>query len=175
MKEAIGGTWLFQIVIVFVLLFTGYMCLTINHSKAFAIKDEIVKTIERNNGVDLTRGKDQGNIAIGNIVEKLKSAGYRTSGDCNTLSKNTTRGLSAKQGGWVGFDRDGKIHKDGKNSTFCIRQVNIKGSVEYVSELPNTVYYQVGVFYQLDLPVLNSLMSFSVKGDTRIIYNPVTK
>ena len=41
MKESIGGTALFQITIVFLLLFTGVMCITINHSKAFAVKDEI--------------------------------------------------------------------------------------------------------------------------------------
>ena len=46
MKEAIGGVSLFQIVILFLLLFTGVMCLTINHSKAFGVKDEIINIIE---------------------------------------------------------------------------------------------------------------------------------
>ena len=46
MKEAIGGVSLFQIVIVFLLLFTGVMCLTINHSKAFGVKDEIINIIQ---------------------------------------------------------------------------------------------------------------------------------
>ena len=48
MREAIGGTWLFQIVIVFILLFTGFMCLTINRSKAFNVKDQIIQTIQIN-------------------------------------------------------------------------------------------------------------------------------
>ena len=43
MREAIGGSWLFNIVIFFVILFTGYMCLSINHTKAFNVKDDIVK------------------------------------------------------------------------------------------------------------------------------------
>ena len=46
MKEAIGGVSLFQIVILFLLLFTGVMCLTINHSKAFGVKDEIINILE---------------------------------------------------------------------------------------------------------------------------------
>ena len=53
MKEAIGGVSLFQIVVVFILIFTGIMCLTINHSKAFGVKDEIV-TILENDGLNLT-------------------------------------------------------------------------------------------------------------------------
>ena len=55
MREAIGGTWLFQIVIVFILLFTGYMCLSINHSKAYNVKSEILEIIERYNGIDLSQ------------------------------------------------------------------------------------------------------------------------
>ena len=46
MREAIGGISIFQIVILFILLFTGVMCLTINHSKAFGVKDEIITIIE---------------------------------------------------------------------------------------------------------------------------------
>ena len=53
MKEAIGGTWLFQIVIAFILLFTGFMCLTINRSKAFNVKDQIIQSIQSYNGIDL--------------------------------------------------------------------------------------------------------------------------
>ena len=47
MKEAMGGISIFQIVIVFLLLFTGVMCMTINHSKAFGVKDEIINIIEQ--------------------------------------------------------------------------------------------------------------------------------
>ena len=51
MREAIGGTWLFNLVIFFVLLFAGYMCLSINYSKAFNVKDKIINEIERNGGI----------------------------------------------------------------------------------------------------------------------------
>ena len=40
MKEAIGGVSIFQIAVLFLLIFTGVMCLTINHSKAFGVKEE---------------------------------------------------------------------------------------------------------------------------------------
>ena len=50
MKEAVSATTIFQIVILFILLFTAIMCLTINNSNAFGIKDEIINIIEMNNG-----------------------------------------------------------------------------------------------------------------------------
>jgi hypothetical protein len=94
-REAIGGTWLFQIVIVFVLLFTGYMCLTINHSKAFNVKNTIINAIERENGINLTN--PEGDAAMDTIKEYLQSQSYRTTGNCPS--------------GYTGYNRNGEILK----------------------------------------------------------------
>lgn len=165
MREAIGGTWLFQIVIFFVLLFTGYMCLSINHSKAFNVKNTIIKTIEREEGINLDNpDRDD---AIKKIVEYLEKASYRTTGKCPK--------------GYEGFNRSGK--KDSRNSAFCIRKQSIyEGSpdnvgnntyaldwIDDVKEFPDQSYYRVVVFYQLDLPIFNEAFNFKVTGDTRII------
>lgn len=153
MKEAIGGTWLFQIAIVFILMFTGYMCLSINHSKAFGIKSEIVESISRHGGVEPNEIKDI-----------LRKASYRTRGSCKKLK--TTDG-----GEWTGYDRNGKrLGNDQNNATFCVRRVNVNSTNTGVNELPDMYYYQVRVFYQLDLPIFNSLFSFTVRGDTNILY-----
>ncbi len=147
MREAIGGTWIFQIVIFFVLLFTGYMCLTINHTKAFNVKDTIVKEIERQEGVALNNpDSDEG---IQKIVDYLKSASYRTTGKCPN--------------GYNGYNRDG--HIDSRNSAFCIGKQNVHSG----SDMPDMAYYRVIVFYQLDLPIFRSVFNFKVSGDTKII------
>lgn len=147
MREAIGGTWLFQIVIFFVLLFTGYMCLSINHSKAFNVKNSIVKAIEREEGVNVTN--PNGDAAIGRIKEYLSNTSYRTTGKC--------------PGGYTPFNRDGKI--DSRNAAFCIKPQKVYDN----SDLPNMTYYRVIVFYQLDLPIFRSIFQFQVTGDTKII------
>lgn len=143
MREAIGGNWLFQIVIIFVFIFTGYICLSINHSKAFAIKDDIILELQRNGEYSETTQK--------NIKSVLDKAGYRTSGTCPD--------------GYTGYGRDARALSNGaKGAVFCLKKV----SVSY-SEYPDMFYYKVRVFYQLDLPVINSFTTFMVKGDTKVI------
>ena len=164
MREAIGGTWLFQIVIVFVLLFAGFMCLTINQSKAFNVKDKIIQTIQSNNGIDLN--SECGSDATGTlcaISSYLIDSAYRTTGNCDTLSLNDNYT-------YHGFSRDGKVNQ--KNAAFCVAKINSGGSQneEFASELPSAAYYRVVVFYQLDLPIFNELFNFRIKGDTKPIY-----
>ena len=50
MRESIGGTWLVGIVIVFIVIFTSYLALSVNYSKAFKVKNGIIEIIEENEG-----------------------------------------------------------------------------------------------------------------------------
>ena len=160
MKEAIGGTWLFQIVIVFIFLFAGYMCLSINHSKAFSIKSELIESISRHGGIDQEE-----------IAGILSKASYRTRGSCRRFNDNTCSDDSC----WVGYNREGRNVGNDNSATFCVRKVNV-GNLKSaedkntVDELPDMYYYQVRVFYQLDLPIFNSIFSFTVRGDTTLLY-----
>ena len=166
MREAIGGTWLFQIVIVFVLLFAGFMCLTINQSKAFNVKDRIIQTIQSYNGIDLeSECQDDGKGALCEISSYLIDSAYRTTGNCNSLSEND--GYR-----YYGFSKEGTTNQ--KNAAFCIAKIDsggIRPDNDFASELPSSVaYYRVVVFYQLDLPIFHDLFNFRIKGDTKTIY-----
>ena len=157
MREAIGGNWLFNIVIFFVILFTGYLCLSINHTKAFNVKDDIVKIIERDNGFEsLNSVNVNNNDTIKKIVNSLQEFGYRSHNTC----PNDDGGRI-----WYGFNREGM--RDDNNASFCIREINATND----EGLLNTRYYQVVVFYQLDLPIFNNLFRFQLKGDTKLLYN----
>ena len=164
MREAIGGTWLFQIVIVFILLFTGFMCLSINRSKAFRVKNQIIETIESYNGIDLNKEYEEGGTgAIVDIVSYIKDNSYRTVG--------VSPGNEYKC-----FNRDGK--STNTNPVFCIEAVSASdksGISDDYKELTNMVYYRVVVFYQLDLPVFHDLFNFRVVGATKTLYGGVEK
>ena len=163
MREAIGGTWLFNLVIFFVLLFTGYMCLSINYSKAFSVKDKIITEIERNGGISNYNDKD---VVISNILKYMKEVGYRTSGKCKIAKGDSYD---------YGCDINGRCTPPtvGSNYAFCLSEVKAKdtytnakeGEFIYVS------YYKVKVFYQLDLPVIRQMFNFSIKGDTKTLYD----
>ncbi len=166
MKEAVSTTTIFQIVILFILLFTAIMCLTINNSNAFGVKDEIINIIEMNNGNFLD---DEGNLST-EIVDSISSAAYRTTGVCDE--------------GYDGYQRNGSRVSSGERASVCIKKVDVTGGIDSYLEsiLGATVaqgdfisgtYYQVVLFYQLDLPVIRQAYNFQTKGETKIIYQTV--
>ncbi len=164
MKEAIGGTWLIQIVMIFIFLFTGFMCLSINRSKAFNVKDQMIQTIQSYNGIDLSSSYQEGSTgALADIVSYITNNSYRTTGVMP----------DSEEDGFIYhcFTRDGK--ETSEKPVFCIAEVSVKNDAngDFASvELPEMVYYHVVVFYQLDIPVLHDLFNFKVEGDTKVLY-----
>ena len=165
MREAIGGTWLFNLVIFFVLLFAGYMCLSINYSKAFSVKDKIITEIERNGGI---RNFNESDETIKEIVEYMANTGYRTEGKCVTGGRN---GYKYD----YGCDRDGKCYpaNDNTDYAFCLSEVRAENTFHEAQpgEFIFVSYYKVKVFYQLDLPVIRQMFNFSINGDTRTLFD----
>ena len=45
MRDAIGGVFTLQIILVFVLLINGYMAYSVNYTRAFRVKNEIINII----------------------------------------------------------------------------------------------------------------------------------
>lgn len=157
MKEAIGGISIFQIVIAFIILFTGYVCLSINYSKAYSVKNELLTIIKNQGGV--CTSEDSNDTLCENfqylINNYLQETGYRSTGTCDD--------------DWEGFKRDGTHVSKGEQAAFCVRGVNIADSQ---NQLPTAVYYEVKVFYQIDVPIFRSVFNFTVKGETSRIYSP---
>lgn len=75
MREAIGGTWIFTIVIVFIVLFSGYLAISVNYSKAFKVKNQILTIIEQKEGLDKN--------AQSEIETYLNGVGYAVYGKCD--------------------------------------------------------------------------------------------
>lgn len=168
MRESIGGTALFQITIVFLLLFTGVMCITINHSKAFAVKDEILDMIQNSPNVY----DDNGNITkalVDDITAYISDSGYRITNQCPE--------------GYTGYTRNGDV-TSGKDASICIRSVNVaesytkdlnkicNGDCSYINDdLPNMYYFDIILFYQIDAPVIQDAFKLQVNSSTKILYS----
>lgn len=149
MKEAIGGLGITQIVIFFLLVFAAYISVSINMNKAQKVKDEVISIIQKNNG--LNEG------ARSQISSYMATVGYRTTGDCNG-------------DGWEGFNT-GYSSK----SLFCYKEVGLDAVANETTEFPASAYYQVKVFFALDVPILNNVFKFQLTGATRRLYYTQSK
>lgn len=175
MKEAIGGTWLFQLVIFFVLLFVGFVCLSINYTRAFDVKDKIINEVERNGGFKESENFTD-DYVLNTISEYMKKVGYRSVGPCSSDEFD------------VGCDRNGKCVKPNKSTkySYCLKEIKydnsaddkelqgigkgLYGDHQVKNEFFYLSYYRVRVFYTLDLPIMNQFFTFNINGDTKTLY-----
>lgn len=140
MRESIGGAWIFSIVIVFIVIFISYLAVSINYAKAFRVKNSIVLKIEQNEGLS-SNAQDE-------IKTYLDNNGYYVYGECDK-------------------DEVGIQKMSGSNNKyrFCVRK-----NVDDTNQTFVKTYYRVKVFFRIDLPVIGSLLTFPVTGETKAVY-----
>lgn len=151
MKEAIGGSWLFTIVIVFVAIFATYVSISTNYTRSYKVKDEILSSIEKNRGIT--------SEALEEINGYLLETGYRSTGTCPSGSC------------WYGFSvkNNDRIVDYGKDINFCVKKNTV--AVKSIGH-PNTAYYSIVVFFKLDMPVLREAFQINVEGETsQLVFN----
>ena len=147
MKESIGSTWLFGIVITFIVLFASIVSMSVNWSRAYKVKDEIIFNIENTHGFNAD--------TMTTINEYMRRVGYRSVGDCPEK--------------YCGFSINSDISNKWNNgSNFCVKRVDVEtGPGDIASS-----YYSVVVFFKLDMPVLGNILKLDVSGETAKITKP---
>lgn len=156
MREAVGGTWLTQLVIVIMFVFVAFLALSMNYSKAFRVKNEILSIIEKKEGI-LQNNNANGSIFL--INNYLKNSGYNTVGRCEK--------------GSYGFNINSVhatlINDGNKNNKFnyCISKTK-SAAINF----PNRAYYKVKIFFKFNLPVVGDVYTFKVDGETKDVNYP---
>lgn len=151
MKESVGALGLTNIVIVFIILFSGYLCVSINNTKAYNVKNEIINIIQKHNGVNES--------TLDEIRDYMNKVGYRSMGNCDPEFDGQ------------GYTNTG--YASGK-ALFCIKAVDATNNLtDKYNQFPTVRYYKVKVFFSLDLPILKSVFSFNLSGTTKNIYYPI--
>ena len=149
MRETIGSTWIYQLVIVFILIFVSFLILALTYSKNFKTKNEILNIIEKYEGVT----KD----SVGIINNYLSYTGYQTKGHC---PKN--------EGVWIGSTNlnstDLVKAVDNNKYYYCIKRTSSSKPTQSgkTSTNKNRYFYEVVIFYKFNLPVLGDISTFSV-------------
>ncbi len=155
MRQAIGTTWILQLVIIFMLIFVAFLALTINYTKAFKIKNELVSMIEKYEGIG-----DGGSTGAMRIIDNyLIYNNYTVQGACEEGKEYGVTNLS---------NHTMESARKGRKYYYCVRKIN----TSKVST-PNRSKYGVRIFFHFSLPVIGDLFTFSVEGTTIDITNPI--
>ena len=146
MREAIGQVYTLQIILVFVLLINGYMAYSVNYTRAFRVKNQIINYIEQYEGAE---GKE----VQTKIADYTKQMTYNVSNQQITTYKNNHTDAVC-QNDWCYIPHS--VNKEEADGT---RQGK---------------YYTVTTFVNIDIPVINNLIGpgsfLEVKGETKTIY-----
>lgn len=153
MRNSINGAWLLAIVMVFMMIFIGYVTVAFNYSKAYRMKDELISAIEYYQGVN--------DRTLNRMAKIAKKYGYHKMKNCPD--------------DYVGFNLN-NVHAapvrcidPKRKSSVCIHR-----TIRYTSK-DTRYYYKMLVFFGFSLPGFNELYSFNVLGETAAIYYPVDK
>ena len=161
MKEAIGGTWIFGIVITLVAFFTAFISFSLNYSRCYKVKNEMLSVIERNNGVN----KD----SITEINKYINSIGYSGVGKCEP------QGNAACLAGFKKSDNAQSFTSiSSQQYNYCIEKMvmNRDGKNSQITGMPTSAYYHVRVFFTLDMPIVGQFFNLKVEGETATVYLP---
>jgi len=152
MREAIGGTFLFNIMIVFIFFFAAFLAIAINYSQAFRIKNQIINYIEQYEGMNDTSENA--------IIEYVNKSGYYREVDCDCMNGNnyTCGGNNDNRGSNVQLRTDASKKVKG----LCVKKLtNGNGDT----------YYRVTTYVSFELPILGNFFKIPVKGETRVVTN----
>ena len=152
MKKSVGGAYVYNLVIVFLLIAFGFLMASISYSKAYRVSKGVTSIIESYSGYAGTNSVTQNKIDM-----YLQSMGYNRiemkKSDCpkkkNTEGKNATAWTKS---GICIYQIDTQTYKDSDGKT----------KTRYVS-------YGVVSYMSIDLPLIQ-LIRIPIYGETEKIY-----
>ena len=176
MKQSIANVWVIGLIITFMLIFSGFIIITINYNKVFKAKNTVVTIIEKNNGMTnkaaLTTeqssiNSEQVHVGAGamqTINLYLLGLNYSGRGKCPSSQpgeiwygvSDIESGVVPSPGGVNYIQADG-----GEKYAYCFSKYK---NGEYV-------YYKVKLFFYMDLPIIGSLIPVEVDGTTANLRN----
>lgn len=142
MRDAFGGLMNMVIIIVFLVIVSGYLAFNVNYTKAFRVKNKIITTIEQYEG----NCSNEASACNQEILSYMKQIGYNAQNSLNIT------GYDCKNG-------------------YCILRIDADSSTGAVSDTEKKVYYRVTTAIVIDIPIINKIMPqlkvFQVSGTTK--------
>ncbi len=148
MRTNLGSTWFMQLMILFILIFAGYIILTLNYSRTIKIKNEAVAMIEKYEGMN--------DSSIKLVNDFFINSRYETMGVCVKEEENGVYGLADLNSTML------EPAEPGKKYYYCMKK--FKGT-------SRSYYYQLTLFYEFNLPFIGNTGSYTVRGTTTNIHS----
>ena len=139
MREAIGTQTVFKTILIFTVLFAGFIAVAITYNKAYRLKNETINILEKYEGVS-----DQSIRIINNYLD---SSGYVAKNTCNSdeFGIKDLNNTSYEQA------------KSNKQYYYCLK-----------SEVKNNqIFYKVKLFSRFNLPFIGDVFYFKITGETK--------
>lgn len=163
MKEALGGIFTLQAILIFLVLAISLLLFSVNYTKAFKVKNDIRRVIEEYEG--LTESASEKIDAIADQYTYTVSDYKTYTQICNSMD---------------GYKAYHSTTSNGNNVVFCIKcelADTIGGSDSKLKY--KGAYYTIATFVNIDIPIINKIFpkaaSFlKVKGQTSLIYSSGT-
>jgi len=159
MKESIGNSFIFYIVIIFVFIFIALFVGSTSYTKAFKVKNRIISIIEKHNDTPSKAVKDNGGLDTtikDEITLNLKTVGYRVKkpGEADRCDRYFQKHYSNQLASSYIVAKTGTSTHD-----YCIARF----------DTPKGSYYAVIAYMYLDVPVIGSKLSIPIYGETKIM------
>ena len=157
MREALGGYYAYIVIVLFILVVSGFMAFTISYNKAFQMKNRAISVIEKYN-------VNNDNVTT-ELCDYARSIGYAA--DKSFVQAAEHEGYDCKNAGWcykvvdvVGGNSDVKKSYD-------------NGGKHAIDEYTSS-YVEVQTFVSIQIPIFNTLFFpnirfFRVTGATKTV------
>lgn len=151
MRDALGGLVNIAIIVVFLVIVSGYLAFNVNYTKAFRVKNKIISTIENMEGL-----QDFNDPTKSQVKAFESSIGY----DVSIPKSSSLPTVPIGESKW----------KEYKEYGCYIREVADETGA---SGATKKKYYEVITFVTVDIPIIKKIMPqfpfFQVRGATKSI------
>lgn len=143
MRDAFGGIVNLAMIVVFLVLVSGYLAFNVNYTKAFRVKNYVITSFEQ------YEGNCQANSACAKkISEYIKSIGY------NAPDLKVSDYTCVSEG-------------------YCYHQFDATDETGVYSEGNKKIYFRIVTQINIDIPIINKILPsmkiFQVSGATKLI------
>ncbi len=141
MRDAFGSTFMFKLIVIFIVFYVSFMTIAVSYAKVFRVKNALINILEQNQ-FNYTQERDWNNIIINGVDVYLEDSSYRYY-DNDTIKNNCS-------------SQNGRLSGNGA----CIVSNKLDAK---------SAYYKVVVYLVISFPLFSSDFVIPISGETKVV------